>query len=493
MSKFADHSSMSLVCHPSQIIYAGPTEFRISSSKSFAKLPTTSCMSEISNLAVNPYAPPAVTEPSAVIHEQWKIAENALWIQNEARIPGVDLLTGELTPEGAAHRKMTFQLPSWQAIGSGIVCILIMSGVKAAGRYWGLKIPAYSPMLTALVVSFGISRFIKRGSNPGIFRLLYSETVARSRKRKMRRAGFSACAIVVGTCVLSLPYLPTTLSSRALMGVIAAFIIILILSVIAMFASRQLRAGDHSGIWLQLKGVHPDALLHLASLPQPERLELSLDYQRYRIHLEKFSLRSWCHVLKWKLGPCLRVALSKCLGKEIIIHALLPLRPSRSDPASISESFKNQVLAEQGKLPPGEWLDPSWLSYYAPNLIPTFIESVSFLHRDHQSLLSFTLSANEKASIFSTSLISWLENGEVIYSSNERTFAIMNPSVQWLNEPEMAPTTLIAKHLQRCVEEDVITLENEEDALQRLIHLSRANYQWLHARKIYGPLEDFYA
>lgn len=436
----------------------------------------------------NPYAPPTAVESAAVVHEMWRVGEGNLWVKRGAQIPGVDLATGELLPTGGVMRKLTLHV-------LGVAFLVQMVLMMAAFGVAGFVERHYRIHISGIWVILGVGVLFRlfgnqMGRTP--FTVVYWEGWKKARQRRRIWMGVVLLAVgmfasIMVPIYLRLPSLPVPL----MIGSAVAFLVaMLVLAIVGSIKSSNPRAGEVSGEWMRLKGVSPEAIAYLATLPGSAHGPIDPDRRSHLVHWFKFPLLSWCHVLNWKPGLCLKVALTKLTGAGGSTRSVLCLRPTFVAGELLSEEIRGRVAELRQELA-AEWTFASWDQVKVPDQFSTLAETALFLHHSRRDVLIVSkVRSGASPVVWNHVLHAWLPDGTILRTSDERAFPMMNPAVEWDTDPEASYASLISKHLQKSESRGAILLAGREDAAQRLVQLGLDNHRWLAAKKIFGPLEE---
>ncbi len=204
----------------------------------------------------NPYRPPAVQDPAAPSDGAWQVSGRDLLFRDGARLPPVDLFTGEA---GGDLVPCSQQFKSTAGVKARrlLVLVLVTAGATFAFAIsdWRLGPGGFALFFVAMMI---------------LARIFVPNRIATARLHWFTRAGgenrrqgkrtiatvfyLLSLFALFGTIALEHPSMP------ALLGAIMA------LSVSSFFHQRvsRLRSGDSRDGWFVLHGIHPEALRELS-------------------------------------------------------------------------------------------------------------------------------------------------------------------------------------------------------------------------------------
>ncbi|MGC4016349.1 MAG: hypothetical protein QM755_17765 [Luteolibacter sp.] len=445
----------------------------------------------------NPYAPPA-TEPMSPDLQRglWKCENGELWVRSGVLIPEVDLLTGEVRPEKTSERRISFMKWNLRTFVLMIFSIGTLMGRKLLESRWGIQIPyaLFLVLLWLLVMMAG--RWIK----PPVWTVRYHQSLASARKRLLPIIIWvvciiASCGLVVGAvAVLGIRHFdPVTIVWSA---VGAPLLVMFVGGMFVLRGKRALRPGERAGDWLLLKGVHPDAIAHLMTLPTFVPPPSHPDSRIYVVHLAKCPLGEWFKILGKKPRPWFNVLLAKLLNRRALdTRAVIQLKPVLQGPEAVSPEFVAQIQALEPALLAEGWQKVAWNMIPIPDRFNSRSESVCFFHRDHRDLLHFSLTRGDAyPGTLKTAVRSWLPDGTLLTTTDELYFTVtVLPGTELESLPGTPSADLIHKHMQKSTARGAGALADANEGLERLIRAHLENHARLQAKGIYGPLEEISA
>jgi len=437
----------------------------------------------------NPYAPPTVEEPVAISQGRWRLDGNDLWVRNGAFFPGVDLVTGEVGLARTSPRRVVLLRQhgiTWLLFA---VVIVVLVGLPTLESRFQINLSPNWILIGAL----GALVFSRRSASPTRCLVRYEE----SRRRARRRGILGTCTLLCALGAAATPFLlwnAHTDTGLELMPEIYGVLLLLLLgfSIANRKMNGSLRAAGISGDWVLLGGVSPAAIAHIATLPEPETHPVDSDSRTYVIRMAKLPFLQWCHVVKWKPLSCLNVALGKLFqSPNFNTRGLLRLKPTETPAEAISEVYRARIAGLESDLAAGGWTFSGWDLLLVPDQFSTRVESATFVHRDRHDSLVLAEITGAFTTQFVTVLHAWLEDGTILRTSDERTFAIlMNPTVEWERLPGAERSELISRHLQKSQARHAVILNGADDIARRLTQMGIENHAWLYGLRIYGALEQ---
>lgn len=438
----------------------------------------------------NPYAAPLSAEPGPGAPGLWRIEGSELWVRHGAFFRGIDLMTGEVDPPDPVSRQVA-------VVGASPLTILIFVVLSAAvvgATVYERKTGHHLSFLVIFLIFVVIIRFTKRWI-PTVM-IGFEE----SRKRSKRRKWIRAAAFVMFAIGIAAPYFTTRLSPARhgfspwiyLWVTLPPVAMGLGFSLLAAWLRRPPRCLGRVGSWFRLGRISPHAIEHLRSLAAARPVSQPTGNYLYTIDLRKFSLIAWFRALGWRPLNCLRVALAKLThAPGFVTRQIMRMSPAFAPEEIISNAFRERISDIRQGLDPSLWHWLGWDHLKLPDLLGTIIESASFLHTDRRCCLHFTESRNSRQQpVAMTVLHSWLADGRVIRTSNERVLPSMHPGILWIRLPGASNGEVIRRHLEAMAGMDCIPLADGHEMLARLLAMQQENHRWFHGKGIFGPLEQ---
>lgn len=438
----------------------------------------------------NPYAAPLASDPAPEAPGLWRIDGSDLWVRNGAFFKDVDLTSGDVHPDQPVARRVTVIAAS----AIVFVNVLLFSLAILGSIAYEVKTGRDLPFFLIFVVMAVLLRFTKRWT-PSIM-IGFEESRRRARMRKwLFWSAFAMFLLGIACPFLALKLLHVgrrTSVTGFLWMTFVPVVIGLLLTLVAAWLKRPPRCLGRVGSWFRLGRIAPAALDHLRTLATQTPISQPTGNFTYTINLLKFSLLDWFRAVGWKPLPCLRVLLGKFSGSPgFVSRQVMRMSPAFVAEERIYEGFRSRIAIIRESLDSTEWQWLGWDQTRMPDALETFIESATFLSSDGTCSLYFLESTSgRQPTVAMTILQSWLTDGRVVRTSNERALPCMHPDVLWERIPGIPPEEVIRRHLQAISTFDCETLQDGRDLLSRLLAMQQENHRWFHAKGIFGPLEQ---
>jgi hypothetical protein len=447
-------------------------------------------ISEMDQAPDNPYLPPKVAEPESYSRTPWRIQNGELWIRNGAYLPRFDLLTGE--PAGASSKikkvslMPTALLPLFLSVFLGGHLLQEWVGEGRMADTVGL---AKWGLVWLISWRWGtVAWTIAYDENPQAFGL---------KLKKLKWFVLFGIAATLGFASVpplfkqNLSWFKTGDSVALLVLAMSGIAIALAIAAVILTRRSSIVPCSVSGEWARLRGVSPQAITYLKSLPPAPEYPSDKSSRTYLIRLAKFRWFDWCRFLGWKFLPCVRIGVAKWIHPHRLnSRGLLRLEQVDFKAAEdMAESFRGSVRELSLRLETGGWRFSSWHKTEVPDRSSTVIQEASFVHQDGRDRLAIYHALSGVSVESGMDLHAWLPDGTVLLTSNKNALPVMNPGVEWDQQPQADITELIERHQVKSASRGAIAFTDPAEMEQRLIDLNLENHRCLHAKGIYGPLE----
>ncbi len=438
----------------------------------------------------NPYAAPLANDPAPEAPGLWRIDGSDLWVRNGAFFKDVDLTSGEIHPDQPVARRVTMTAaPAMIFLNAVVVALAILGGAA-----YEIETGHDLPFFLIFVVMAVLLRFTKRWT-PSVM-IGFEESRRRARIRKWILWSATAMFLLGIAC----PYLAQRLdpigrrvsSTGYIWITLVPMLIGIMLVLFAGWWRRPPCCLGRVGSWFRLGRIAPAAMDHLRTLATQAPVSQPTGNFTYTIDLLQFSVLDWFRAVGWKPLPCLNVLLGKLSRSPgFVTRQVMRMTPSFVAEEMISDSFRGRIAVIRGSLDPTEWQWLGWDHTRMPDALGTLIESATFLGSDGTCSLYFLESTSgRQPTVAVTILQTWLTDGRVVRTSNERALPCMHPGILWERFPGTPPQEVIRRHLQAISTFSCEILQDDRDVLSRLLAMQQENHRWFHAKGIFGPLEQ---
>lgn len=438
----------------------------------------------------NPYAAPVATDPSPEAPGLWRTDGSDLWVRNGAVFKDIDLTSGEVHPDQPVTRRVTVTAASAIVFLNVLLLLLAIAGIAVYEIRTGHDLPFF----LIFVVMVILVRFTRRWT-PSIV-IGFVESRRRSRIRKwLYWSAFGMFLLGIACPFLALQLFQIGRRTSVTGFLWMTFVPMLIgLSLIVMGAwlKRSPRCLGRVGSWFRLGGIPPAALDHLRAIEAQAPIRQPTGNFTYTINLLRFSLLDWFHAVGWSPLPCVRVMLAKLSGSAgFVTRQVMRMTPSFVEEGMISDGFRSRIAILRESLDPTGWQWLGWDHTRMPDALETLVESATFLSGDRTSSLYFLESTSgRQPTVAMTILQSWLTDGRVVRTSNERALPCMHPGILWKRFPGASPEEVIRRHLESISTSSCEILQDGRDVLARLLAMQQENHRWFHDKGVFGPLEE---
>ncbi len=439
-------------------------------------------MSEASD---NPYRPPAVRETTAPSDGAWQVSGRELLFRDGARLPPVDLFTGEVSDD-LVPCSQQFKSTS----NANVRHLLILLPVTA-GVIWVIAISAWQPGLILLFVVAGILAQIFISNQATAARLHWFTRAAADNRRQGKRT--VAAVLKVAGFLGFFGYLLFD-DPIALMGVMGGAAMLAASGILHKHAS-PLRPGGLRDGWFVLHGVHPGALRELAAR-RPAAAATSPEMRLRKVHAiylyrSPFSLliaHQW-----WNPFLIVMIAVMKLLRSPNLVRD--QFAPSEAE--GIREEDCDPDLREMAAATRREPDFVSWSLAHASRLDTPAgdhrTDCLVFLSPDRVHSLTLALSRFASAQISrrvpEKTFRTWLDDCTVLLTTDA---AMLRPFPGALNARRVREPLreLYAAHIARLGGLSPQPLADHDDLLARLRREGEERRAVLESAGLYGPLRE---